>query len=274
MRASHFPYFDGSSPIAMAHRGGAHYGPNAGLENSLTAFRNAVSLGYRYLETDVHTTADGTVVAFHDPRLDRVTDASGTIADLPWSIVQQARIGGTEPIPTLDDLLESFPQTRFNIDIKADTALEPTIETVARHAATDRVCIGSFSERRVRAARRLAGPGLATAAGQVGTGALRLAPRPLSRLLHTPAPVLQIPLAHTVAGRRITLVTPALLNLAHRLGKQVHVWFDTGHAETAQEMHRLLDLGVDGLVVDRIDVLRDVLAARRGSPTPRPFIAE
>ena len=109
MRANHFPYFDGARPIAMAHRGGADYGPNAGLENSLTAFRNAVSLGYRYLETDVHATADGTVVAFHDPRLDRVTDASGAIADLPWSVVSQARIGGTEPAPTLDELLETSP---------------------------------------------------------------------------------------------------------------------------------------------------------------------
>lgn len=262
MRANHFPYFDGARPIAMAHRGGADYAPNAGLENSLTAFRNAVSLGYRYLETDVHATADGTVVAFHDPRLDRVTDASGAIADLPWSVVSQARIGGTEPAPTLDELLETFPDTRFNIDIKADTALEPTLEVITRHGALDRVCVGSFSERRVRAARRLAGPRLATAAGQVGTGALRLAPGMMSRLLHTPAPVLQIPLMHTVAGRRVTLVTPALLGVVHRLGKQVHVWFDTGHDETPQEMHRLLDLGVDGLVVDRIDVLREVLLAR------------
>ena len=264
-RASDFAYFDSSGPIAMAHRGGAAYEPNVGLENTVRAFREAASMGYGYLETDVHATSDGQLVAFHDTHLDRVTDVEGAIVDLPYDAVREARINGTDAVPLLTELLEEFPTTRLNIDIKADTALAPTVETIRSHDAVSRVCIGSFSERRVRAARRALGPELATAAGQVGTGLLRYGPSLVSRLLHTPAPVLQIPVAHRIRGRELTLITPGLLRTAHRLGKQVHVWFHPWSDEDATEMHRLLDLGVDGIVTDHIDVLRDVLA-ERGHP--------
>ncbi|MFW5471949.1 glycerophosphodiester phosphodiesterase family protein [Knoellia sp. CPCC 206450] len=264
-RAGDFAYFEHSGPIAMAHRGGAAYEPNVGLENTVRAFREAVSMGYQYLETDVHATSDGHLVAFHDTHLDRVTDAEGAIVELPYTAVAKARINGTDAVPLLTELLEEFPTTRLNIDIKADTALAPTVETIRAHNAVSRVCIGSFSERRLRAARRALGPGLATAAGQVGTGLLRYSPAMLSRWLHTSAPVLQIPVAYRTRGRELTLVTPGLLRIAHRLGKQVHVWFHPWSDEDATEMHRLLDLGVDGIVTDHIDVLRDVLA-ERGHP--------
>ena len=265
MRATDFPYLAGPLPLALAHRGGALLPENVGLENTLAAFRRARALGYRHLETDVHATRDAVVVAFHDVALDRVTDRAGRIEDLPWAEVERARVGGREPVPTLSALLEELPDALLNIDVKSDAALEPTLDLVRRHDAVDRVCIGSFSERRVRAARRALGPRLATAAGQVGTAALRFSPDPLARLLHTPAPVLQIPAQHRVAGRTVELVTPGLLRRAHALGKQVHVWFHSWSVEDAPEYHRLLDLGVDGVVADRVDVLAQVLADR-GSP--------
>ncbi|MFC7489301.1 MULTISPECIES: glycerophosphodiester phosphodiesterase family protein [unclassified Knoellia] len=264
-RASEFAYFDHSGPIGMAHRGGAAYGPNVGLENTMGAFRRAVAMGYRYLETDVHATSDGELIAFHDTHLDRTTDCVGAIIDLPYAAVREARINGTDAVPLLTELLEELPTVRLNIDVKADSALAPTVETIRAHGAIERVCIASFSERRVRAARRALGPALATAAGQVGTGALRYAPGLVSRWLHTPAPVLQLPVAHRLRGRQITLVTPRLVSVAHRLGKQVHVWFHPWSDESAAEMHRLLDVGVDGIVTDHIDTLRDVLA-ERGHP--------
>ncbi|WP_392545053.1 glycerophosphodiester phosphodiesterase family protein [Oryzobacter telluris] len=268
MRASDFAYLATPTPLALAHRGGAAYGPNVGIENTLSAFRQAVAMGYRYLETDVHATRDGQVVAFHDTVLDRVSDVSGAVAALSLERVRQARLDGRESIPLLSELFEEFPETFVNIDIKADTALEPTVAEIRRHGATERVCIGSFSERRLRAARAALGPGVATAAGQVGTALLRFTPAGLSRLLHTPAPVLQIPALHRVRGRTVTLVTPGLLRRAHALGKHVHVWFHAWSREDAAEMHRLLDLGVDGIVTDHIDVLRDVLAERGHPLTP------
>ncbi|NHA67545.1 glycerophosphodiester phosphodiesterase family protein [Phycicoccus flavus] len=272
MRAADVPYLAGDGPVGLAHRGGPGLAANAGVENTLAAFGRAVALGYRYLETDVHVTADGHVVAFHDDVLDRVTDARGRIADLPWSRVREARVAGTEPVPLLADLLTAFPDTFVNIDVKADAALEPTLAVLRAHDALARVCLGSFSERRIRAARRALGPRVATAAGPVGVALLRFSPGPLAHLLHTPAPVLQIPAEHVVAGRRVALVTPGLVRRAHALGKHVHVWFHAGAREDAAEFHRLLDLGVDGLVADRIDVLAAVLAERGHPLAPRSAV--
>jgi glycerophosphoryl diester phosphodiesterase len=261
VRAADFPYLDVPTPIGLAHRGGALHADNLDRENTLAAFRTAVRLGYRYLETDVHATSDGRVLAFHDARHDRVTDATGVIADLPYAAVREARVGGTEEIPLLDHLLEEFPLARINVDVKAAGAIGPLAETIRAHQAIDRVCVGSFSDQRLRAVRRVLGPRLATAAGPRGVAALRFAPRALSRWMHDRAPVLQVPTHHTVAGRRVELVTPGLVETVHRLGKHLHVWT----VDDADEMHRLLDLGVDGLVSDRIDVLAAVLA-ERGHP--------
>jgi len=256
--AAEYPYFD-DPPLALAHRGGAEYAPNRGIENTMAAFHNAVELGYRYLETDVHATSDGHLIAFHDNRLDRVTDGQGRIATLPWSVVRTARINAAEPIPELTELFVAFPDIRVNIDIKAPGALLPLWHAIREHGAQDRVCVGSFSNRRLTAFRRLAGPRVATAAGHIGTAALRFAPGWVSAMLHSPAQVLQIPVTHTIRGRTIQLVTPRLVGTAHQLGKQVHVWT----IDDPQEMTQLLDLGVDGIVSDRIDTLRDVLTARR-----------
>src|SRR6185312_6423490 len=116
-------YLASPTPLAFAHRGGAYHPEIEGLENTMAAFRHAVDLGFGYLETDVHVTSDGVLLAFHDTVLDRVTDRTGRIADLPWSVVRQARINGTEPIPLLSDLLEERPTARLNIDVKAPGAI-------------------------------------------------------------------------------------------------------------------------------------------------------
>ncbi|WP_338748150.1 glycerophosphodiester phosphodiesterase [Janibacter alittae] len=259
--AEYFPYFADATPIGLAHRGGSTYEPNIGRENTVAAFREAVGMGYRYLETDVHATADGRLVAFHDEVLDRVTDGHGAIAELPWSEVSTARINGADAVPLMDELFEAFPQARFNIDIKAPAAVAPLAEAIRRHDALDRVCIGSFSDSRLRAARKALGPRLATSAGPTDVATMRLLPSALSRLLRSPAQALQIPVTHRIGPVTPTIVTRRLVAAAHRLGKHVHVWT----IDDADEMHRLLDLGVDGIVSDRIDTLRDVLA-ERGHP--------
>lgn len=267
-RAADFAYFDNDGPIALAHRGGTRYAPNEGIENSVRAFRNAMGLGFRYLETDVHATADGEVIAFHDLRLDRVTDATGAVAALPYAAVAEARIGGTEAIPTLAELLEELPDAALNIDIKTDAALEPTLEILQRHNALDRVCIASFSDKRIRAVRQRLGAAVATSAAQGEIARFRLAPRMVGQRLRTDAAALQIPARHRIRGRTIAIATPTLIDVAHRLGKHVHVWFHEWDDESAAELHRLLDLGVDGIVSDRIDLLADVLADR-GHPLGR-----
>lgn len=247
-------YLRHDGPVAMAHRGFS----TEGLENSMVAFAAAVDLGYSYVETDVHATADGVLLAFHDTTLDRVTDGTGEVGRLRWSQVRRARIRGREPIPTLDELLGTWPDLRVNIDVKSAAAVGPLAACLERHRAHDRVCIASFSDRRRREALRRVGRPVATSAGRAVTGGVVLAaagrvPAAASAAL-AGVDCLQVPLRHG----RVPVVTPRTLAAAHRAGVQVHVWT----VDDPATMTRLLDLGVDGIITDRADLLREVLLAR------------
>ena len=238
--------------LAFAHRGGAFHPEIEGLENTLHAFKHAVDLGYDYLETDVHVTRDGVLLAFHDSVLDRVTDATGKIADSTYAEVQLALVGGSERVPTLAELFDAFPQARFNIDVKALGAVAALARFLDDRQAWDRVCVGSFSGRRLRRFRRLTRGRVVTSASPGEVAAYRLLPSPVARLLTRRRPqVLQVP--HR-AGR-VTIVTPGLVRRAHRAGLHVHVWT----IDDPDEMQALLDRGVDGLMTDRTDILRAVL---------------
>ncbi|WP_328368392.1 glycerophosphodiester phosphodiesterase [Streptomyces sp. NBC_00457] len=244
------PYLDHPGPIAFAHRGG----DADGLENTALQFRRAVELGYRYLETDVHATSDGKLVAFHDATLDRVTDGAGRIADLPWQDVAHARVAGKEPVPLFEDLLEEFPDVRWNVDMKAEPALHPLLELIERTNTWDRICVGSFSEARVVRAQRLAGPRLATSYGTRGVLNLRLRSWGVPAALRRSAVAAQVPEAQS----GIQVVDHRFIRTAHARGLQVHVWT----INEADAMHRLLDLGVDGIMTDHIDTLRKVMEDR------------
>ncbi|MEU0785490.1 glycerophosphodiester phosphodiesterase [Streptomyces sp. NPDC006173] len=244
------PYLDHPGPIPFAHRGGSA----DGLENTLTQFRRAVDAGYRYIETDVHATADGRLVAFHDVSLDRVTDGAGRIADLPWEDVRRARVAGREPVPLFEELLETFPEVRWNVDVKAEPALLPLLDLIGRTDAWDRVCVGSFSEARVVRAQHLAGPRLATSFGTRGVLNLRLRSWGVPAAVRRSAIAAQVP--ETQSG--VPVVDRRFVRAAHARGLQVHVWT----VNEPQCMHRLLDLGVDGIMTDHIDTLRKVLEDR------------
>ncbi|GAA3802187.1 glycerophosphodiester phosphodiesterase [Streptomyces chiangmaiensis] len=244
------PYLDHPGPIPFAHRGGVA----DGLENTLTQFRRAVAAGYRYIETDVHATADGKLVAFHDATLDRVTDGAGRIADLPWDDVRHARVAGSEPVPLFEDLLEELPDVRWNVDVKAEPALRPLLELIERTDCWDRICVGSFSEARVVRAQRLAGPRLATSYGTRGVLGLRLRSWGIPAGLRRSAVAAQVPESQW----GIPVVDRRFVRTAHARGLQVHVWT----INEPDRMHRLLDLGVDGIITDHIDTLRKVLEDR------------
>lgn len=257
------PYFlrpDGASrPLALAHRG---FSPD-GLENSAAAFRAAVDLGITHLETDARATADGTVLLFHDDTLDRVTDSRGRISELGAEEVSRARIGGREPIPLLEDILREFPAARLNIDVKDRHTVAPLAAVIERCAAHDRVLITSFSDGRRRAVLRRLDPGnqgrrTASSAGILCTAAFTLLGpllpvRWLAKILHD-VDALQVPVRYGP----LRLLTPGFLRRARRLGLQVHVWTINDPAE----MKRLLELGVDGIVTDRADLLKKVLQKR------------
>jgi glycerophosphoryl diester phosphodiesterase len=264
-----FPYLDAvldqpGSVLAMAHRGGSMHADLVGLENTLEAFRHAVKLGYHYLETDVHATRDGVLLAFHDEVLERVTDQVGRISDLTAAQASRALIGGRHAVPTMAELLEELPDVRFNIDIKSESAIHPLVAMIDRLGAHDRVCVGSFSVSRMATFRRLTDGQVATSATPTEVAALRAAPSAVFVRRRTrgaqdrtgrlgPA-VLQVP--HHRG--RFTVVTPGLVRRAHAAGLHVHVWT----VDEPEEMRELLGKGVDGLITDRTDVLRDVLVAR------------
>jgi len=245
-------FLEHPAPIAVAHRGGAAHHP----ENSWPAFEHAVGLGYRYLETDAHATADGVLVAFHDHTLDRVTDRDGRISQMTLRDVAAARIGGTEPIPLLEDLLTAWPDIRFNIDVKEEQVIGPLAAMLHRADAWDRVCVCSFSARRLRAVRRAAGRQVCTALSPSGVAAVRMAvnmagygPALARRLALTGVRCAQIP---------AVVATRGFIHRAHALGLAVHVW--TVNDRT--QMTCLLDLGVDGIMTDDTILLRDVLTER------------
>lgn len=239
------PYLDWPGPIAFAHRGGAGDHP----ENTMPAFQHAVDLGYVYLETDVHATRDGVLAAFHDPDLSRTCGRDGTISSLRWAEVVEARVDGREPIPSFEELVGSFPDVRFNIDCKADSAVEPLVDAIRRLDCLDRVCIGAFSDRRLRRIRAAFGDALCTSFGPAQVAALVLLGR-----VPGGGQVAQVP----VQQGRITVVSERTVARAHRLGLQVHVWT----IDEPAEMHRLLELGVDGIMTDRPQRLKDVLVER------------
>jgi glycerophosphoryl diester phosphodiesterase len=224
------------------------------LENTALQFRRAIEAGYRYLETDVHATADGKLVAFHDDTLDRVTDGAGRIAELPWARVRHARVAGKEPVPLFEELLEAFPEARWNVDVKAEPALQPLLDLVERTGSWDRICVGSFSEARVMRAQRLAGPRLATSYGTRGVLNLRLRSWGVPAALRRSAVAAQVPEAQS----GIQVVDHRFVRTAHARGLQVHVWT----VNEPDRMHRLLDLGVDGIMTDHIDTLRKVMEDR------------
>lgn len=247
---------DPAPVLAFAHRGGALHPDITGLENTVKAFRHATDLGYRYLETDVHLTSDGELLAFHDEVLERVTDHDGVVAESTIEILRNALIGGREAIPTLGELFDEFPEAKFNIDIKAAAAVRPLAEFIAQRRVWDRVLVGSFSPGRLREFRRLTGGRVATSAHPWEVVAYRLLPSARLARRATPGRPAALQVPHHRGPVRV--VTPGFVRRAHAAGLHVHVWT----IDSADEMHELIDTGVDGIMTDRTDTLKHVLQQR------------
>jgi glycerophosphoryl diester phosphodiesterase len=247
-----YAYLDLPRPLAFAHRGGAADGD----ENTAAAFGRAVAMGYRYLETDTHATSDGVPVVFHDDTLDRVLGRPGVVADLRYADLASVRVGGEAVVPRLADVLGSWPGVRFNIDVKADSAVGPAVEAVRQAGAYPRVLLASFSDARLRGLRAAVGPDVATSLGSRGVARLWAASRVGrgARRVTAGVAAAQVP----PGAGPVRLVDRRFVDHAHRLGLQVHVWT----IDEPDRMRELLDLGVDGIMTDRISVLRDVYQAR------------
>ena len=247
------PFFSGPGPRVLAHRGL----PNGASENTLGAFRKALAAGATYLELDVHGSRDGVAVVSHDPDLSRVAGLGSTVSSLTMDELRAIDLGHGEGFVSLEEVLTTFPNARFNIDIKSADAVTPAAYAILLAGASDRVLIASFNERRRAAvARRL--PGVATSASSP-----RVAVAILAAKVGIPALVaaalrgmhaVQIP----VRVRAMAIATPRVIAAMHRAGVEVHIWTINDRTE----MERLLELGVDGLVTDRADIAVEVVAER------------
>ncbi len=247
---------DATFPIAHAHRGGSA----ERAENSVEAFENAVALGFRYVETDVRCTRDDRAVIWHDATLDRTSDRTGRVAELRWSELR--RVGLRPPGATrevhhpllLEELLDAWPDLRVTVDAKEDAVVGPLITALRRCRAEHRVCVGSFSSRRLRTIRRSFGPELCTATTPPEVARLRLASLGLPLRAPSGPGAALVPLRHL----GVPVVDRRFVDHARSHGLGVHVWT----VDDAPTMQNLLDVGVAGIMTDRPSLLRSLLLDR------------
>ena len=256
------PYLALEHPIRLAHRGSRILWP----ENTLAAFQGALDMGYRYLEIDVQMTHDGTVIVFHDPHLDRVTNGTGPVSEWLWEDVRRldaawsfSRAHGTPlrgsgvTVPSLDELFATFPEMHVNVDLKGPRMEWAVAELIRRHNREERTLIGSFRDHRLARFRRVTRGNVATSAGPVRAVAMWAASR-VGATTSGPEVAYQVPFEHPALR-----LDQKYVDAIHATRAHVHVWT----VNDAVTMHRMLDMGVDGIVTDRPDVLNDVIAQRR-----------
>ena len=253
-RTSGSTYFSPAPPRVLAHRGLALEAP----ENTLLAFLQALAMGVTHIETDVRASSDGVAVLSHDPDLRRLTGRDVRVDRLTFAELSEVDLGHGQSFSSLAGALEAFPDARFNIDIKAANGVQPTVDAIVATRSADRVLVTSFSDRRRRAAVRQL-PGVATSASGfrfvLAWGAAGLGATPLFRFALRDVDAAQVP--EKYVGLRA--ITPRMIRLLHSEGLEVHVWT----INDVEDMRRLLDLGVDGLVTDRSDLALKMLAERR-----------
>ncbi|WP_209326051.1 glycerophosphodiester phosphodiesterase family protein [Brevibacterium renqingii] len=247
-----------ADPEIIAHRGGRW--PDMS-ENTLDAFRAAAAMGVRWMETDVHVSADGVLFAAHDSDLQRIAGRADSIVELTAAELDDVELIAGGRLPRLETLLGELPGVEWNIDVKAAHSIGPMIRFVHNHDAAARIRLASFDTatlRRLRAAL----PGVRTSTGRAETALFALGRLP-GLPAHGAAPLapevdaLQVP----ERFKGLPVVTADFVDRAHRSGLLVHVWT----VNEAESMRSLLELGVDGIVTDRVEMGLEVLARTRRS---------
>lgn len=247
-------YLSPAPPRILAHRGLAQEGP----ENTLLAFAKALAVGVNHLETDVHESSDGVAMVSHDDTLQRVADRKVRVNQLTAAELRKVDLGFGQSFVSLEEALDAFPEARFNIDVKSAGAVAPTVRGIRAVNAIDRVLISSFSSARQAAAvKKLSGVAtsapLGVMARVLAASNVRLTGQVNSILAGFDA--IQIP----ERWKGVRVLSPRLVEHAHAAGVEVHVWT----INDIDDMNRLLDLGVDGIVTDRADLAMGVLRSRQ-----------
>lgn len=250
-------------PLVMAHRGGAGLWP----ENTMLAFERARDLGVDVIETDVHSTADGVLVVLHDATLERTTDGAGPVGALTLAQLKKldagfrwsADGGKTFPwrgrgltVPTLDEVFTRLPGMRFNIEPKQESPsiVKPLCRAIREKGMADKVTIGSFRQGVLDEFRKEC-PEVKTSAGPAEVAEFLRASRGGGGAGEPKFVALQVP--ESMMG--VHLLTGSFVESAHARALQVHAWT----VNESEDMRRLVDIGVDGIMTDYPDRLLKVL---------------
>ena len=235
--------------IGFVHRGGAE----ETTENTIPAFQYALDLGFRFIETDVQATKDGKIVIFHDSDLSRMSSRKERIKDLNFDEISKIDLNGGGKIPLLEEALVTFPEAFFNIDVKTDDAVKETADIILEHANPDNICIASFSSKRLKDLRNLLEKDYISSSSQSEVIHLLLSSLGLG-FKKSIGDCVQVPPSQW----GIPIVTPRFIKHMHELDKKVHVWT----IDDKEEMQRLYDLGVDGIMTDKPSVLKEFLESK------------
>ena len=235
-------YFITDKVIVLAHRGGTNP-----TENTIQAITKALEAGTDVIETDIQATKDGVAVLFHDDTIERLTGKNIRVDELDWAELSKFELAGGTEIASLEAALTSFPQARFNIDVKAEGSIDNLVHVVESHNAHDRILVSSFSnKRRLKALKRFSQP-VATSAS--ASGVLKtwlfcffgVSTKKLAKSLEGIG-ALQIP-RHF---KFLRLDTPRFIRQVKATGTLIHYWT----INEPEEIIELASLGADGIVTD------------------------
>ncbi len=263
------PFFKGSKPLVMAHQGGEKLAPS----NTMLAFHQAASMGVDALEFDLHITKDGKLVAIHDPTVDRTTNRKGKVVNYTLDELEKMDAGyrfqnlngeyryrgkGAQ-IPTVEEIFQAFPKMKMNIEIKDTNPPEKIDEMVhklwtliQKYNKEDDVLMASFDQKTNEKMEKVSNGRLSISGGQQeATRYVILQKLKLGNLYSPGANALQLP----IEDKGLNLATSSLIRQAHQLGMEVHYWT----IDDRKTMERLLDMGADGIITNRPDILLDVM---------------
>ncbi|GEL76224.1 glycerophosphodiester phosphodiesterase [Tenuibacillus multivorans] len=263
------PFHENDRPLVIAHQGGGHLAPSS----SMVAFQNAVDLDVDVLETDIHISKDGYLVAIHDPTVDRTTDSSGSVNDLTLDELKQLDAGyyfedeaGNFPfrnqnikLITVEELFQAFPNQRFLIEIK-DTNPYDRMDEIAKrlaqliedHHVEDQVTVASFDHKIIETFQQYASNEIAISGGEQEVRKFVITHKFHLRNLYKPnVDSMQLPLK----ASGFDLASSDILGGAERLGLQIHYWT----INDKETIRTLIEKGADGIVTDRPDLMIKVL---------------
>lgn len=243
------PFFQDYSFYGFVHRGG----DEVETENTIEAFKYSSDLGFVFIETDVQATKDGHVVIFHDATLKRMAGVKKSIKELTLKEINEIDLLDGGKIPLLSEALETFPDLRFNIDIKTEDALEETIRIIKKMNFLNKTCLASFSSSRLKRIKHLAGPEACISSGQMDIFKMMCQSVGIG-LKATMSQCAQIPLKQW----GVPVLTKKFIEIAKKQNKLVHIWT----IDDKDQMFELIEFGVDGLMTDKPSVLKEAMVEK------------